>query len=288
MDIRSFLSHIVQLEIRIRKAINTQMHGNFSSVFKGSGLEFSDLRQYHYGDDVRHIDWNTTAKGHGTFVKLFKEEKEQTVFFVMDVSGSQQIGRQNHSKLQTLKEVAGVLAFSAIQEAGHIGFCCYSDKNEKYMPPAAGKKHGYRVISELFKLQPENTGTNLRAALLFAMQCLKRKSLVFVLSDFIDEGYEDLLKAIAKKHDLVVIHVQDALESKLPPMGIVPIYDPENRKTTWVNTSAKSFRTFVEKEITTKKAALISLCKQWQASHIYIQAGEDFVPALVKLFRVRS
>ena len=139
MDIRSFLSRIVQLEIRIRKAINTQMHGNFSSVFKGSGLEFSDLRQYHYGDDVRHIDWNTTAKGHGTFVKLFKEEKEQTVFFVMDVSGSQQIGRQNHSKLQTLKEVAGVLAFSAIQEAGHIGFCCYSDKNEKYMAPCAGK-----------------------------------------------------------------------------------------------------------------------------------------------------
>jgi uncharacterized protein (DUF58 family) len=117
VDIRSFLSRIVQLEIRIRKAINTQMHGNFSSIFKGSGLEFSDLRQYHYGDDVRHIDWNTTAKGHGTFVKLFKEEKEQTVFFLLDVSASQLVGNQQQNKLNTLKEVAGVLAFSAMQEA---------------------------------------------------------------------------------------------------------------------------------------------------------------------------
>ena len=165
MDIRAFLSHIVQLDIRIRKAINTQMHGNFSSVFKGSGLEFSDLRQYQYGDDVRHIDWNSTAKGHGTFIKLFKEEKEQTVFFLLDVSSSQNISNGDESKLQTLKEVAGVLTFSAMQEAGNIGLCCYSDKNEKFIAPGAGKKHGYQVINELFKLIPENAGTDLKQAL---------------------------------------------------------------------------------------------------------------------------
>jgi len=162
MDIRAFLSHIVQLDIRIRKAINTQMHGNFSSVFKGSGLEFSDLRQYQYGDDVRHIDWNSTAKGHGTFIKLFKEEKEQTVFFLLDVSASQNIRNGEDSKLKTLKEVAGVLTFSAMQEAGNIGLCCYSDKNEKFIAPGAGKKHGYQVINELFKLIPENSGTDLK------------------------------------------------------------------------------------------------------------------------------
>ncbi len=287
MDIRSFLSRIVQLEIRIRKAINTQMHGNFSSIFKGSGLEFSDLRQYHYGDDVRHIDWNTTAKGHGTFVKLFKEEKEQTVFFLLDVSASQLVGRRQESKLQTLKEVAGVLAFSAMQEAGHIGFCAYSDQNEKFMAPGSGKKHGYKAITEIFKINPASLGTDLKAGLKFTLEALKRKSLVFVLSDFIDENYQDLLRALALKHDLVVVQLQDSLEYQLPKMGIVPIYDPERRQTTWVNTSSSGFRDQL-KENVTEQHQLKNLCKQWQADYVTIRSGEDFVPTLVKLFNVRK
>ncbi|MFM7019341.1 MAG: DUF58 domain-containing protein [Aquirufa sp.] len=287
MDIRSFLSRIVQLEIRIRKAINTQMHGNFSSIFKGSGLEFSDLRQYHYGDDVRHIDWNTTAKGHGTFVKLFKEEKEQTVFFLLDVSASQLVGKRQQSKLNTLKEVAGVLAFSAMQEAGHIGFCAYSDQIEKFMAPGSGKKHGYKAITEIFKVAPVSLVTDLKAGLKFTLGALKRKSLVFVLSDFIDENYQDLLRALALKHDLVVIHLQDTLEVQLPKMGIVPVFDPERRQTTWVNTSSSSFREQL-KENVTDLSELKNLCKQWQADYATIRSGEDFVPTLVKLFNVRK
>jgi uncharacterized protein (DUF58 family) len=286
MDIRSFLSRIVQLEIRIRKAINTQMHGNFSSVFKGSGLEFSDLRQYHYGDDIRHIDWNTTAKGHGTYVKLFKEEKEQTVFFLIDVSSSLLVGRESNSKLNTLKEVSGVLAFSAIEEAGHIGLCAYSDKIEKFMAPGSGKKHGYRVISELFKLNPENTGTDLKAGLRFALQTLNRKSLLFVLSDFLDEGYEDLLKAAAKKHDLIVIQLHDASEVDMPNFGIIPIFDPESNTTTYVNTASKSFKSLLNAH-NSRLAKLKQHCKEWQADYVSIQSGKDFIPALVKLFRVR-
>ena len=288
MDIRAFLSHIVQLDIRIRKAINTQMHGNFSSVFKGSGLEFSDLRQYQYGDDVRHIDWNSTAKGHSTFIKLFKEEKEQTVFFLLDVSASQNIRNEDDSKLKTLKEVAGVLTFSAMQEAGNIGLCCYSDKNEKFIAPGAGKKHGYQVINELFKLIPENTGTDLKQALKFTLQVLKRKSLIFVLSDFIDDDYHDLLRAMSKKHDLVIIQINSDVELKLPAMGIIPIYDPEKRKTTWVNTSTKSFKTLLAHEIQANAQDLNDLCKQWQANYIQIKAGGDFVPSLIKLFRIRK
>jgi uncharacterized protein (DUF58 family) len=288
MDIRAFLSHIVQLDIRIRKAINTQMHGNFSSVFKGSGLEFTDLRQYQYGDDVRHIDWNSTAKGHGTFIKLFKEEKEQTVFFLVDVSASQNISNGDQSKLETLKEVAGVLIFSAMQEAGNIGLCCYSDQNEKFIAPGAGKKHGYQVINELFKLIPESTGTDLKQALKFTLQILKRKSLIFVLSDFIDSDYHDLLRAMSKKHDLVIIQIQSDLELRLPSMGIIPIYDPEKRKTTWVNTSLKSFKTLLAREIHTNSQNLNDLCKQWEANYIQIKAGGDFVPSLIKLFRIRK
>lgn len=288
MDIRAFLSHIVQLDIRIRKAINTQMHGNFSSVFKGSGLEFTDLRQYQYGDDVRHIDWNSTAKGHGTFIKLFKEEKEQTVFFLVDVSASQNISNGDQSKLETLKEVAGVLIFSAMQEAGNIGLCCYSDQNEKFIAPGAGKKHGYQVINELFKLIPESTGTDLKQALKFTLQVLKRKSLIFVLSDFIDSDYHHLLRAMSKKHDLVIIQIHSDIELKLPAMGIIPIYDPEKRKTTWVNTSLKSFKTLLAREIHTSSQNLNDLCKQWEANYIQIKAGGDFVPSLIKLFRIRK
>ena len=288
MDIRAFLSHIVHLDIRIRKAINTQMHGNFSSVFKGSGLEFSDLRQYQYGDDVRHIDWNSTAKGHGTFIKLFKEEKEQTVFFLLDVSASQNISNGDESKLKTLKEVAGVLIFSAMQEAGNIGLCCHTDKNEKFIAPGAGKKHGYQVINELFKLIPENTGTDLKQALKFTLQVLKRKSLIFVLSDFIDSDYHDLLRAMSKKHDLVIIQIHSDIELKLPAMGIIPIYDPEKRKTTWVNTSTKSFKTLLAHEIHANSQNLNDLCKQWEANYIQIKAGSDFVPSLIKLFRIRK
>lgn len=288
MDIRSFFTHVVNLEIRIRKAINTQMHGNFSSVFKGSGLEFSDLRQYQYGDDVRHIDWNTSAKGHGTFVKLYKEEKEQTVFFLLDVSASGNIGRQGKSKLSTMKEVSAVLALSAMKEASHIGFCCYSDKNEKFMAPAAGKKHGFKAISELFKLEPENKGTDIKGALLFLSQVVKRRSLVFVLSDFIDNGFEDFLKATANKHDLVVIQINDKQELKLPSMGIIPIFDPERNRTTWVNTSSKSFKQLLLEETENKGNRLKKLCKQWSADYISIQAGEDFVPTLIKLFNTRK
>ncbi|MCZ2475162.1 DUF58 domain-containing protein [Aquirufa ecclesiirivi] len=284
----SFLSHVVQLEIRIRKAINTQMHGNFSSIFKGSGLEFSDLRQYHYGDDVRHIDWNTTAKGHGTFVKLFKEEKEQTVFFLLDVSASQQVGRNSQSKLKTLKEIAGVLSFSAMQEASHLGFCGFSDKNEKFMPPAMGKKHAYRVITELFKMEPENTGTDLKAALGFTLQVLKRRSLIFVLSDFIDENYHDLLRAMSQMHDLVVIQILDKQEIKLPSLGIIPVFDPERKRTTWVNTSSAFFKNLQKEQGSHRAEELKKLCKQWQADYISIRAGEDFVPTLVKMFTARK
>ena len=287
MDIKAFLTHVVQLEIRIRKAINTQMHGNFSSVFKGSGLEFSDLRQYHYGDDVRHIDWNTSSKGHGTFVKLFKEEKEQTVFFLIDVSASGTVGRRGNSKIKTLKEVAGVLAFAAIQEASHLGFVCFSDKNEKYMPPAMGKKHGYKVISELFRVEPENTATDLKAGLTFALQTLKRKSLLFVLSDFIDEGYEDLLRAAALKHDLVVLHTLDQQEIQLPTMGIIPIYDPERKRTTWVNTSTRGFKQLLQQQVKNRGGELKEMCKKWHADYVELRSGEDFVPALVKLFNAR-
>ena len=288
MDIRSFLNKANQIEIRIRKAINTQMHGNFASVFKGSGIEFNDLRQYQYGDDVRHIDWNSSAKGHGTFVKLFKEEKEQTVFFLVDASASNSIGSAKESKMDAIKEITTVMALSAMQEAGHIGFCCFTDKIEKFMAPAPGAKHGYKAISELFKFQAESQKTSLQGALTFALNILKRKSLVIIISDFIDQNYEETLLSLGKKHDVVLLQIIDSHELNLPNLGIIPIFNPETGVTTYINSSSKSFKKLLEKQFQKAPNDLAFLCQKHKIDYVKITAGQDYVPQLVKLFAVRK
>ncbi len=281
------LSKLRNYEIRIRKAVDSQMHGNFKSVFKGSGLEFTDLRQYQYGDDIRLIDWNASSKGHGLFLKIFKEEKEQTVFFMVDVSASQDIGREERSKLDTTKEICGVLALSAMHEASHVGLYCFSDQKEKYIRPANSMKHGYQMILELFRLKPESLKTNLSDAILFALNILRRKSVVILISDFIDTDYEQNLKALAKKHDLVVIHLYDDREVNMPKLGIIPVYDKESRRMMWVNTSSAQFRKTTRVVFEENQQRLEKLCKQYKANYLSVDTQEDYIPKLIKLFRVK-
>ena len=283
-----FLAKLRNFDIRIRKAVNSQMRGSFRSIFKGTGLEFSDLRTYQYGDDVRAIDWNVSSKGHGTFVKVFREEKDQTVFFVVDVSASQQVGPRHRDKLVATKEVCGVLALSAIREASHVGLYCFSDQKEKYIRPGNGLKTGYQLIMSLYKLQPESTRTSIADALLFTLNALKRRSVVILLSDFIDLSYEHNLKALAKKHDLVVIHLYDQREVNLPKLGVIPVHDTETGRTVWVNTSSASFRTGLRDTFRQNQVRLERLCKQYNANYLALDSQEDFVPKLVELFRVRK
>lgn len=284
---QEFLTKLRKYEIRIRKAVNSERHGNFHSVFKGSGLEFDDLRLYQYGDDVRAIDWNTSAKGHGTYIKIFKEEKEQTVFFMVDVSASQEVGDQTRLKIDAAKEICGVLALSAIQEASRVGLLCFSDQKERYIRPSDGMKHGYSLISELFKLTPGSPRTSLSEAILLSLTVLKRRSLVFLISDFIDSGYEHNLKALARKHDLIVIHVHDQRETNLPQLGIIPIYDAERQARVWVNTSSSRYRSGMWERFQQRRNMLERLCRQNRADYLSLDAGEDYVPALIRLFRVR-
>lgn len=283
-----FLAKLRNFDIRIRKAVNSQMRGSFRSIFKGTGLEFSDLRTYQYGDDVRAIDWNVSSKGHGTFVKVFREEKDQTVFFVVDVSASQQVGPRHRDKLLATKEVCGVLALSAIREASHVGLYCFSDQKEKYIRPGNGLKTGYQLIMSLYKLQPESARTSIADALLFTLNVLKRRSVVILLSDFIDLSYEHNLKALAKKHDLVVIHLYDQREVNLPKLGVIPVHDTETGRTVWVNTSSASFRTGLRDTFRQNQVRLERLCKQYNANYLALDSQEDFVPKLVELFRVRK
>lgn len=285
---RELIKKLRKYQIEIRKAINNLMQGDFNSVFKGTGLEFDDVRAYQYGDDVRIIHWNVSAKGHGTFVKTFREEKEQTVFFLVDVSASQDIGNPGKKKIEVAREICGVLALSAVHEQSQVGLICYSDQKERYIRPGKGERHIYRFIAELFRLQPVSLKTNLSAAIRYTLDRLKRKSVVIMISDFIDQDYEHDLKAMARKHDLVVIHLSDRRETNLPRLGIVPLMDKESQKTVWFNTSSPAFRRQLHRNFEEKRHALEALCFRQQANYLHLYADEDYVPRLIRLFKVRN
>lgn len=282
------LSRLIKYEIKIRKAVNGHMHGSYKSIFKGSGLEFSDLRTYNFGDDLRLIDWNTSAKGHGIYVKLFKEEKEQQVFFMLDISGSQKIGVSGNSKIDLAKDICGTLAISAMREASKVGLYCFSDQKELFIKPQNSMKHGYQLITNLFGLEPVSTKTNLQNAILFSLQILKKKSVIFLISDFIDTNYEHNLRALARKHDLIVIHLYDQRETALPRLGIIPVHDLESRKVFWANTSSAQFRNQIKGTFETSKLLLEQICKENKANYLAIESSEDYVSKLIKLFKIRK
>lgn len=286
---KELIKKLRQYEIRIRKAINSQMQGDFHSIFKGSGLEFDDVRPYQYGDDIRTIDWNVSAKGHGTFVKTFKEDKEQTVFFILDVSASEDIGRAGKTKADIGKEICGVLALSAVKESTHVGLICFSDRKEMYVKPAKGVAQAYQIIYGLSRLKPISLKTDISRAIAYSLNTIKRRSVVVLISDFIDEGaYFNSLKALARRHDLVVVHVSDRRETKLPRLGIVPVIDKETRRVIWVNTSFGGFRKKISEKLTERTEALQNFSRKHQINFVSLDTEEDYVPKLLKLFKVRN
>ncbi|MEM6845106.1 MAG: DUF58 domain-containing protein [Bacteroidota bacterium] len=287
-EVRKLLKKLRKYEIAIRKAITTQMQGDFHSVFKGSGITFDDVRPYQYGDDIRSIDWNATAKGQEVYVKTYREEREQIVYLVLDVSASQEIGNQGQQKVDVGKEICGVLALSAIKEGSQVGMFCFSDQKEAYVKPSKGDKHAYQIISKLYNLQPTSTRTDLNNAIRYLLNVIKRRSIVIFVSDFIDEEYDDSLRALARKHDLIVAHLSDRRETQLPSLGIVPVYDKESRKTLWVNSSSSLFRSRISNTYGGTRERLEDFCRKYQADYLPIDTEEDYVPKLIKLFRVRS
>ncbi|MFY0607132.1 MAG: DUF58 domain-containing protein [Cyclobacteriaceae bacterium] len=285
---KEILKKLRKYEIRVRKAINSQMQGDFHSIFKGSGLEFDSVRTYQYGDDVRTIDWNVTAKGHGTFVKTFIEEKEQTVLFILDVSASGEIGKKNQQKIDLGKEIAALLSMSAVKESSSVGMLCFSDQKEKYIKPGKGMKHSYEILSSIFSLEPKSKKTDLEKGIKFALGMLKRKAIIFLISDFIDEDYIHSLKGMARKHDLVVVQLFDARESNMPSLGIIPMIEKESGKTIWVNTSSSKFKGVLDKTYQKNTAELEDFCHRNDVNYLSVETGEDYVPKLVKLFRHRN
>jgi uncharacterized protein (DUF58 family) len=264
------------------------MQGDFHSIFKGSGLEFDDIRPYQYGDDIRSIDWRSTAKYDQTFVKKYKETKEQTVYFLLDISASHEIGSPGKQKIDIGKEICGVLALVGLKESSQVGLISYSDVKEKFVKAGKGDKHANEILHALFKHTNISQKTDLNKAIMYALNTIKRRSVVVLISDFIDEDYDKNLKALAKKHDLITIQINDKRETDIPKLGIIPVWDKENNNQVWVNTSSSAFRKNLHKTYSENKTYLVNFCRKHQINYLTINTEENYVPQLIKLFKVRN
>ncbi len=243
MDTKELLKKVRKIEIKTRRLSDHIFSGEYHSSFKGRGMTFSEVRQYQFGDDIRSIDWNVTARYNEPYVKVFEEERELTMMLVVDISGSESFGTREQFKRDILTEISATLAFSAIQNNDKVGLLLFSDEIELFIPPKKGKTHVLRIIRELIEFKPKSKKTDLNQALRYLSNVMKKKAIVFILSDFIDTGYDNALKIVGKKHDVTGIRVYDRLETELPKLGMVPMRDAESGEIKLVNTNSKTVRT---------------------------------------------
>jgi uncharacterized protein (DUF58 family) len=242
VDTKELLKKVRKIEIKTRRLSDHIFSGEYHSSFKGRGMTFSEVRQYQFGDDIRSIDWNVTARYNEPYIKVFEEERELTMMLMVDISGSESFGTQQQFKKDILTEISATLAFSAIQNNDKVGLLLFSDEIELFIPPKKGKTHVLRIIRELIEFEPRSQKTDLTFALKYLSNVMKKKAIVFILSDFMDNGYDNALKIVGKKHDVTGIRVYDKLETEIPKLGMVPMKDVESGKTILVNTNSKSVR----------------------------------------------
>jgi len=243
MDTKELLKKVRKIEIKTRRLSDHIFSGEYHSSFKGRGMTFSEVRQYGYGDDVRSIDWNVTARYNEPFVKVFEEERELTMVLMVDVSGSEYFGTTKQFKRETITEISATLAFSAIQNNDKVGLLLFSDGIELFIPPKKGKPHVLRIIRELIEFHPKSKKTNITQALRYLSNVMKKKAIVFILSDFMDDDYDNALKIVGRKHDVTGIRVFDKYEEEIPNLGMVPMLDAETGNTILVNTNSNRVRT---------------------------------------------
>jgi uncharacterized protein (DUF58 family) len=285
MQTSEILKKVRKIEIKTRRLSDHIFSGEYHSHFKGRGMAFSEVRPYQYGDDVRSIDWNVTARYNEPFVKVFEEERELTMLLMVDVSGSEFFGTKTQFKKDTLTEIAATLAFSAIQNNDKVGLLLFTNTIELYIPPKKGRSHVLRIIRELIEFQPKNHQTNINQALEFLMGVLKKKAIVFLLSDFMDKNYEKALKIVAKKHDLTGIRVFDPREVEIPNLGIVPMYDVETNTSIIVDTSSGRVRTAFKANYLEQVDYFRTQFNKSGAGIIHNRTDEDYVKNLLGYFK---
>ncbi len=288
MDTKELLKKIRLLEIKTKGLTKHIFSGEYHSAFKGRGMTFSEVRDYHFGDEVRTIDWNVTARFNEPYVKVFDEERELTVMLIIDVSGSENFGWENKTKKDLALELAAVLSFSAISNNDKVGAIFVSDKVEKYIAPGKGKKHSLIILRELIEIKPENKGTNLNEALKFFRNTQKKRSIAFVISDFMDENnFMEGLKVSRRKHDMVALRLLDEAERELPSMGVVQLFNAETGATSWVNTNSQKAKAIHANNFKDFDAKLEKEFKKSGIDYASIATDEDFIKPLVKLFQNR-
>ena len=288
MDTKELLKKVRKIEIKTRRLSDHIFGGEYHSTFKGRGMTFSEVRQYQFGDDVRNIDWNVTARYSEPFVKVFEEERELTMMLVADVSGSGLFGTRNSFKRDIITEIAATLAFSATQNNDKIGLILFSDTVELYIPPKKGRSHVLRIIRELLEFEPKSRRTDISQALRFLSQVMKKRAIVFVLSDFIAEDYERTLKITSGRHDVTGIRVYDQHEEEIPNLGMVQVQDEETEKRILVDTSSKSVRNNYAKFHRERVEYFRESFKKSGAGNLSTRVDESYVRKLLGYFKMRA
>ncbi|MDR3287032.1 MAG: DUF58 domain-containing protein [Prevotellaceae bacterium] len=294
MEATELLKTVRRIEIKTRGLSHQIFAGEYHSAFKGRGMTFSEVREYQYGDDIRTIDWNVTARFNTPFVKIYEEERELTVMLLVDVSGSRMFGTTNKLKKDLVTEIAAVLSFSAGLNNDKVGVIFFSDKIEKFIPPKKGRAHTLRIIRELIEFKPENNKTNISEALRFLTNAIKKSCTAFILSDMLDvntesvqPNFEDALKIAGNKHDIAAIRIYDKREEKMPNVGIIRFKDAETGKITFVDTSLKSVRNNYTEWMEKMNENLKYTLSKCRVDNVSISTDEDYVKPLIKLFKKR-
>ncbi len=288
MDTTELLKKVRKIEIKTKGLSKQIFSGEYHSAFKGRGMSFSEVRDYQYGDDVRNIDWNVTARTGSPHVKVFEEERELTVMLLIDVSKSSFFGSVKQTKNEINAEIAAVLAFSALNNNDKVGVLFFSNKIEKYLPPKKGKQHVLRIIRELINLEPEENGTNLGMALEYLNNLIKKRCICFVLSDFLAKGYEAPLKIAKRRHDVVGIHIIDPREEVLPNVGLIRAVDSETGETRWIDSSSKSVRANYSNWFDSHMDYFKKTFLKTGADSVTIRTNESYVNRLLEFFKRRS
>lgn len=284
---KEILQKVQLLEIRTKGIVNTIFGGEYQSAFKGRGMEFSEVRAYTFGDDVRQIDWNVTARSNEPYIKVFEEEREQTLMLCVDISTSGLFGSHRQTKMELATELSAVLAFSAIKNGDKVGMVLFSDRIEKVIPPKKGKNHVLRLIREIFATKPSGKKTDIQSALKYLGKLVSRRAIIVLLSDFEDQNYEKQLKTINRKHDLVNIVIRDRLEDTLPELGLLRLQDPETGQMTVVDTSSKTVRKAYQIERKKQREMLLTFFRKHQMDHVELYTNESYVKSLSGFFQRR-
>lgn len=285
MQTKELLKKVRKIEIKTKRLSNHIFGGEYHSTFKGRGMTFSEVRQYQFGDDIRAIDWNVTARYNEPYIKVFEEERELTMMLMVDISGSEFFGTDTQFKKDTITEISATLAFSAIQNNDKVGLILFANEVELYIPPKKGRSHVLRIIRELIEFHPKTKQTNINEALRFLSSVMKKKAIVFMLSDFMDDGYERTLKIVGNKHDVTGIRVYDKHDEEIPNLGMVPMLDAETGNVNLINTSSKSVRTQYKANALRLKHEFVNSFKKSGSGTINTRVDESYVKKLLGYFK---